>query len=274
MKTEQISCGEPVKEIQDLRLDDHLAITTYLNAATVDFPILFRFNDKYPHRLYVLLAAAINRASAVLPVFNRWKWAAKFPGHVLCIADPSLYLAPDYALGWYVGTRSIDVTEKLAWMVSAVAARLYVPNDNIVFYGSSGGGFAAMMAAVRLHGSTAVAINPQARIFSYHIRRVVETFRKVAFPELDWEAIELQHGHRVDVVRALEQVGVRVRVIYAQNTLDHQHFDYHFEYVRSRVSNSSNIGFESLLYTHPSGHASETPEVFEEIIRLTGRSLG
>ena len=66
-----------------------------------EYPILY-----FPHTnpvLFVLLPSAVTkRKECVLPVFHRWSWAMQgvFPGHVICISDPTLMLHPDLQIGY------------------------------------------------------------------------------------------------------------------------------------------------------------------------------
>ena len=52
----------------------------------------------------------------------------------------------DLGLGWYIGTVLLDCTDDIADLIPGTAQRLGVAERNIVFYDSSGGGFAALLA--------------------------------------------------------------------------------------------------------------------------------
>lgn len=104
-------------------------------------------------RLFVIFGGAIpDRTKAVLPRFSRFTWAPDFPGSVLCIADPTLLLGDKVQLGWYFGKADADATAGLVTVVSGFAASLGYGHAQIVTYGSSGGGFAAMQVAARIGG--------------------------------------------------------------------------------------------------------------------------
>jgi hypothetical protein len=140
--------------------------TLILHGPNWRFPALY-YAGKEQQRLFVMLSAAIDRTKHSLPVFNRLTWAeaGKFPGHVLCVADPTLELHDAMKLGWYLGTGEHDATEELSWFIRDFAAALGIPDGRIVIWGSSGGGFGALALASRIEKATAVAVNAQTDIF-------------------------------------------------------------------------------------------------------------
>ena len=86
------------------------------------FPAVY-YAGKEQQPLFVMLSAAIDRSKQTLPVFNRWTWADKFPGHVLYVADPTLELHDDMILGWYIGTAEHDASEELSKLIRRFARR-------------------------------------------------------------------------------------------------------------------------------------------------------
>jgi len=195
------------------------------DVASWKFPAVY-FAGKYS-KLFVMTTAAVDRSKMTLPAFNRWTWAGagKFPGHVLCVADPTLDLSEDMKLGWYLGTESHDATDELCNLILQCALALGIPNDQIVFWGSSGGGFAALSLASRIEGATAVAINAQTDIFAYESKRVVEMVRKFCFSDHSVEDIKQRFSYRVDMSRAWKN-NQSSKIIFIQNRLDTHHYNY------------------------------------------------
>jgi len=257
--------GPNIVEIDVATLANGPFFTKYGNH---DFHCLFSRGTE--NRLFVLLTAAIRRGSRPLPAFNRWKWRKRFPGHVLCISDPTLAASSVLEIGWYLGSEMHDATTDMANLVKHIAQGLGVNNHSIIPYGSSAGGFAAMSLASRIPGSMAVAINPQTDATKYHPKRVTEMLTG-CFPGLTLEDVRRDHASRVCMASALA-LG-KSRVLIAQNTEDAEHWGPHFlPFAQSmgipRKTGKSDCGqHSSIVYTHESGHASETPELFDEIIR-------
>lgn len=64
-------------------------------------------------------------------------------------------------LGWFYGTKEEDYREDCAQCIKKIASLLGLENQDIVLYGSSGGGTAAIGTSKYLRGCSVVAINPQ-----------------------------------------------------------------------------------------------------------------
>lgn len=129
----------------------------------------FIFFPSYKQNLFILCANAIIPGVNPVPHFYRWTWAANrmFPGNVLVASDPSFYLDPSLGAGWLVGTKDEDATLNFCEIVKAFIKTLKIPFKNIVFWGSSAGGFAAMQLCKYFPGSSAVAVNAQTEIYKF-----------------------------------------------------------------------------------------------------------
>lgn len=112
-------------------------------------------------QLYVILSGGINKETSV-PHFERWTYYSILDGSVLIIDDPMLkiYQSQKLCVGWYYGERNsyLDSIEKI---IMKIAAILSIKNENIVFYGSSAGGYAALYMVSKFEQSKCIAINPQ-----------------------------------------------------------------------------------------------------------------
>ena len=239
-----------------------------VRSGNYDFYCLFKRGVE--KRLFVLLTAAINRPCPV-PAFNRWKWRDRFPGSVLCISDPTLLQSEVLGIGWYLGCEENDATSDMAELVGIFATGLGISAGNIIPYGSSAGGFSAMSLASRIPGAMAVAINPQTDATKYKARRVAEMIAH-CFPGLTLDDVRQRYRSRVDMTSAIPQSDARVIIV--QNMEDHEHWEPHFlPFANStglpfRSGKSSDGRHASIVYSHENGHASETSEVFEQIIEL------
>lgn len=237
------------------------------------FPALY-FNGGN-QRLFVMLGGAADRNKITLPYFNRWTWAAagKFPGHVLCVADPTLELHDDMRVGWYLGTTKHDATDELCNLIRRFAETLDIPEDKIVFWGSSGGGFASLAMAARIEGSTAVAINGQTEILAYNLDSAVRRVRNLCFNSKSAVEIEQMFGHRVSMKNAWRN-NRHSRAILIQNKQDTHHYRRHFQPFWTAFQGASKGGRSAdgrhfaWLYEDPSGHGPESEEMIPDILGL------
>jgi|GEM_PF-1872039 len=238
------------------------------------YPALY-YAGREQQRLFVMLSAATRRSEQRLPVFNRWTWAEMkmFPGHVLCVADPTLELHDEMNLGWYLGTDEHDATEELSRFIRHFAGALGIPDDKIVIWGSSGGGFSALALASRIEKATAVAINAQTDIFAYELARIVEAMRRSCFGNQMAQQIQEQFGPRVNMGQAWRS-NRSSRAILIQNTLDTHHYACHFKPYWEALGGTAEGGASAdgrhyaWLYSDPRGHGSESEQMIPAILDL------
>jgi hypothetical protein len=222
-------------------------------------------------RLFVMLSGDAMRKKYDPPVFQRWKWAPMLPGHCLYIADPSTYLHPRLGLSWYAGTVSYDPQAVIARLVGEIARQHDVPPGNVITYGSSGGGFAALRLAAALPDAIAVPINPQVTITDYEMRNV-ETYLDIAFGTRE-RALALELYPRLSL-RAEHATLQKRRIIYIQNRLDTHHHEAHYkpfcDMMEADPEAEPECGrFRRLLFEHEGGHgAAESQEVFDRAMAI------
>ena len=91
------------------------------------------FGVKNPERLFVLLSGARDPKTQTLPKFNRWSWHKDFPGAVLCISDPTLYLdEEELRIGWYLGDSQRDWMTAMGSLVREILGRLNLVTRQVV----------------------------------------------------------------------------------------------------------------------------------------------
>lgn len=120
-----------------------------------------------------------------LPLFRRWSYADLTESNVLSIADPMLRKYEDIRLGWYYGTKEENYLDYISEIVMICAEQLHIRCDNIIFYSSSGGGFAALYCACKVKGSTAVVINPQIKLSADSYCQTFESITGISLSEDD-----------------------------------------------------------------------------------------
>ena len=229
----------------------------------------FVLSKKRSEKLFVVFSGYADRKKLAPPVFQRWKWVDRFPGNVLYVSDPSLYLSEKLSLAWYIGTEKVDHFDVISFFVSEIARELKIKNTDIVSYGSSGGGFAAIRLGNFMPGICCVAINPQTEIKRYS-RPSVNSFLRscfnTTFEDFDFEA----NARRFSLLKNGDEE--KKRVILAQNLLDESHYINHYlPYCGARgVEGSSPTcsgRMKTILFKHKDGHAAaETNSVFKEIL--------
>ena len=164
-----ILSAEP-KEFSTGEGDKHLPETrfyTQMGSARIEG----FFHKGNTPKLYVMFDGSRSRsggrAVAPLPSFSRWSWYKETDASLISLEDPMYYTFPDCTLGWYYGTKDEDYRRYCAQCIRKIAELLHIENEDIILYGSSGGGTAAIGVSRYISGCSIVAINPQIFLDKY-----------------------------------------------------------------------------------------------------------
>ena len=230
--------------------------------------------------LLVFFSGARDPNKSVLPYYNRWSWADKMPGSCLYISDPTFNINPqDLKLAWYIGTEKHDWMQSILKIIKKIIETMGIKEDNVIFYGSSGGGFAALKAVGLLNNGVAIAINPQTDILKY-VPAHVDNYLKIAF-NCKAEAVpDSVKKERFSVFSGLVR-SRKAKFIILQNLQDSFHYKNHYlplcSYLGLPPEDSKDQKeikrYNTWIYDCESGHGAEpsdlVPKMIEHAIQLT-----
>ena len=117
--------------------------------------------------LFISYTGARTENNKATPIFPRWSYYKITQACFLCFDDPMFTSYPDLLLGWYYGTKDrcyIDSTIKL---IKRVCEKKDIPLDKCIFFSSSGGGYASILASILLPKTLSISINPQLYISEF-----------------------------------------------------------------------------------------------------------
>lgn len=183
-KKEQIIDIDEIEELQNGR------ICSFYKGYQFD-SFFYRKDSKY---LYVILNGALTGKK---PQFRRWSYYSFLDGSVLDIADPMYEKYDGLELGWYYGGNEDNLRSYLACYVKKIADYIQVKYENIIFWGSSGGGAAALECANYVKDSIAVTINPQIMLQEYYYANKFEDITQIS--------LEMDKFHRTDGIYQLKR---------------------------------------------------------------------
>lgn len=129
---------------------------------------------------------------------TRLTWHEDLPElNVLAIADPSMSINNKLSGAWYLHPTH-DVIEEISEFIVAQISLLGVEPHDVLFYGSSLGGFGALALASTLEGSSAIAEVPQIKVsnwpFPGAIKSMEDYILGTSFPDF-----EKLHPHQVNL---------------------------------------------------------------------------
>lgn len=193
------------------------------------------------------------------------------------MSDPTFLLDPHLRAGWLIGDRENDATKNFAIILNVICRTLKIPFKNLVFWGSSAGGFIAIQLSKYFPGSTAVSVNGQTDIYKFE---AYERLYRTGFPGLTDAEINAAYPERLTTIANLDKLK-RNRILVAQNIQDTHHYEEHFKpFLRGLMNdpepelpegvwNIPDSGITCWLYSSPNGHEAES----EEMGRLILKSL-
>jgi hypothetical protein len=188
-------------------------------------PIYFFAKIARPHvPLVVFGQGMVVRDQVALPRFQRMDWADSFPENVLILNDPTLFLGNDVTLGWLLGTHDNYITPKIAELVKRSRDQLAIEDRNILFYGTSAGGFGSLMLSRHFDHPAVFVNNPQTNVLKF-TRGGVARLLQVAFNSISRDEAAKRYGDRFSFVEALNQGAKLPRLYYLQNILDDDHYN-------------------------------------------------
>ncbi|GAB2470998.1 hypothetical protein GCM10007967_26820 [Xylanimonas ulmi] len=215
--------------------------------------------------LLVGLHGATDRSKYLLPRFEWLRTMLGMSFNALLLSDPALHLSADLELSWYIGWKGLSLPLVVSDWVRIAASTLGV--DKVVFFGSSGGGFAAMQVASHVPGSTAVAFNPQTRIDRYY-SSAKGRFLNTVMGSADgkWPSDLDSQDPQFSLV-ARYASAQPCQTYFWQNRNDRHHVDNHYLPFRREIEGGPNkCAFRFIEYDGPARHSAPTQSLLVDAI--------
>lgn len=154
-------------------------------------------------KLLVMCPAAINDGSGhdrTRPIFHRWSW--EFDVSTIYFNDPTLYLSENILGGWGLGSMDNWYLKKISNIFNIIIEKLGLYNKNVIFYGSSLGGFMSIMLAIMIKNSVAIAEIPQLDVTNWS--KHWPFLREYLFDDQSDDYIKERYGYKLDVITLMK----------------------------------------------------------------------
>lgn len=153
------------------------------------------------------------------PYFDRWSWYKYFEESFIAYADPIFFKDSRITLGWFVGDKDNWYIEILYKIIKKISYNQKINPYNILFYGSSGGGFSSICLGTLMHNSKVLINNSQLFIMNYHEWHVNSVFRllKKDFPNLHKSDIEKKIEYRLNIIELFKKENYMPNITYYVN---------------------------------------------------------
>ena len=153
------------------------------------------------------------------PYFSRWSWYRYFDESVIISADPMIFRDKDIKIGWMIGEKNQWYVETLSTIIKKLAINQNVLADNILFFGSSGGGFVSICLATLIKNSKILVNNSQLSIPRYSEIFLNKSLDVVlpTFEGLTKEEIIDQYSYRLILTELFERENYAPHITYYVN---------------------------------------------------------
>jgi hypothetical protein len=187
----------------------------------VKYEFLIRIKENSPHLLVFGAGAIVVQATpggppVRPPYFQRHSWMNDLEDSVIYYNDPTLYLG-DIPAGWGQGTKDRFYLKDIAAILTKIIQKIQINPKNVLFYGSSCGGFMSLMLAGFIKDSIALVDCPQTCVTRWLIKPVVQSVLNVSYPNLSEQEVMKLFPERIDVIKFYNHIKYVPRIYYLQN---------------------------------------------------------
>ena len=204
------------------------------------------------------------------PVFHRQSWHSEFDASVIYYSDPIFLHSKTAICGWCVGTPQEYYLIYIKEMLEKLCINKNIKNHNMLFFGSSAGGFTSMQLGAFFKKSKVLVDNPQVDIRNFNERPYYyETFLKTCFQDMDKELVEKKFSDRFNVFSTFKKENYLPKIYYILELFSDVDFeDNLIPFLRGikklNLVNSKN-SVQIMIYNE---HGSHTPLNKVETIKL------
>ena len=158
--------------LTEIEYDKKIGLIIYYNETKYEFLL----NIKKDVDELVCLSSSVLKVDDLekfhkKPLFHRLSW--KFRQSTILFNDPTRYVnvdddfTKDLQGGWSVGTYDDYFLRNIKDMILKITNYFNISNENILFYGSSMGGFTSLMLGTMVRGSMVLADLPQLYLLNF-----------------------------------------------------------------------------------------------------------
>ena len=193
--------GTPFISAFDIDELDTYRCTFQHNSNELDFTL--RRVEK-SNVLIVAFPSALAKNESGEPIYHRWSWGEKFDANFVSLSDPS-FRKVGLLGGWFIDDGNRDIIQEYSVLIKSIANDLGIANKNIVFYGSSMGGFGALMTASYFEGSLCVAEVPQIDLRNYPWKSAIAAIERKCLDGTNLEDFYKSYPERVSVIERMKK---------------------------------------------------------------------
>lgn len=196
------------KDLTDLKLkfDKKVGLIIHWDNVKYEFLLNIKSNND---KLLVLGSGALGQKEfdRTRPYLERHSW--QFKQSTIHYHDPTYYIDNKIGIGWGVGDENTWYLEKIAAILKILIKKININRKNILFYGSSAGGFTSLMLSTLIKGTMCLADIPQLYVHKYKSKAeqldVWKVIKNNAFSDISDEMFLESFLNRLDFVELVKR---------------------------------------------------------------------
>lgn len=183
----------------------------------------FFLDYKEGQKIVIMLPGAINRDKNINN-FQRFSWSDDVDYSIMSFLDPTIQESNNLGIGWFQGTKDNYALDKLIVLLKNIFKANKILQKDILFFGSSAGGFSVLKLANVFVDSKIVVINPQIYIYKYS-KNEYEKLISYSYKGLSKD--EILKLYRDRLVVNIDFTIRKEPIYYYQNIKDSHHIEQH-----------------------------------------------
>ena len=213
------------------------------------------------------------------PFLNRWSYYKYYNESVIAYADPSFFRDEKITLGWYVGGQEWYL-ETISEIIKRICINQFINFNNVMFYGSSGGGFASIALATLIPSSKALVNNSSfdvRDISKQHYINLMD-FLKKEFDGLSEEEIWEKISYRLNLNKLFERMEYIPEICIYTNIASSKDFEIRTKQFLKELFENTNFknNLNMQYYYEPdapwNGHNAMIHKHEKEVIKLFAKA--
>lgn len=233
-----------------------------IRSGGLEIPISFVPALKPSSKVIIKFHGAVNRQARTPPIFLAPDQYLHENWHQISISDPLLAVHSELKIGWFCGDARVNLQNVLQAVLREALGVLDC--DLRVYFGASGGGFAALLYSALDAHSVALALNPQTIINNYYVS-ATRNYIANCWPGAK-SLVDIV-GDRIFDLRSIYNKAPGNTAIVLQNNSDLHHLHRHvtplITAIGARCNHDSAIDFIPIVsFWGKMGHQSVPPEIY------------
>lgn len=195
----------------------------------------FLYEDRGSPVTLITFSAALHSSNKTYPVFSSRLISENLGANFLGFADPAQGGNESLSTYWHLSTERVATQSLVPQVIKHATAH---SGKNLLFFGSSAGGFAALNYSAMFPKSAVLVMNP--RVNLSHSPYRIPDYSKVAHPNTSWAKLSTQLP--LNLAKQYEQPQGNF-VVYLQNLQDENYVRHHYSHFVKAVNGRADVRF-------------------------------